>query len=528
MKRNNILKTAALALLVLALFASCDGSWQVANSSTGSIMESASVTANYYTVTIYIDGSTSFQVKAVSIPEEAELDAYTRYLTSSGYMLTGWYCEETGTLIDSWGATLTEDLTVHAVWALTSANLTTAFANGGYYMLPADLSATSLTVSNDLVLDLNSNTLTASDGVTVNSSGSLTIANGTLVTRLTVESGAKLELANIELSSDASSNSDLITLAGSGSLTISGSTLITEAGGDAIYMSASSGSETIEIDISDTTMYLDPTGGSENYGASTGIRIMGTDTYRISDLTINLEGVDFYDKGDGSKSTMPLDIRYVDQLDVTLSGCDIIIAKNHYMAFKYCGNANSASTINIVDTDITGYSALYIHYDCVNVHVTITGGTITCLNQNSGSGNDVSVVSIQDSKECSITIEGTDITMGRYSADGEATTGLFCHQFNSDPSTSWVSNAGNAFVFKHCDITLVNPRNDSSDSSKILYQYGAIDTYDGDFGATIDIDSYTENSLKNAIGGYTWELTIDTYNWPPLSYYYCLEASSST
>lgn len=46
MKRNNKVKALALTLLVLALFTSCDGTWQLADSSTGTIVNNISVLNN--------------------------------------------------------------------------------------------------------------------------------------------------------------------------------------------------------------------------------------------------------------------------------------------------------------------------------------------------------------------------------------------------------------------------------------------------------------------------------------------------
>lgn len=563
MKKNNITKAIALILLVLAVFTSCDGiEFEFASSSSPSVLNSEEVTGNYYKVIVYYkDDNTSYvSVPALSIPDLSALAAeYGVTPTSDNYTFAGWYAEGSGTQFTGWDEKLTENITLHAGWYVTSGNIATAFGAGGYYALQEDISYTNssaISVSDSLVVDLNGKTL----AVTQNGAYSFLNLAGSTTSQptLVVENGTLS--ATRDNANTSANHADLISILNSGSVTIKNATLTTEVNGDAVYAYSTDESSggAIYIEVADTTINLNPASGGLSYGASTGIRINTRDTSNSNashkytpEATVNLDNVDILDKGEGKASAMPLDFCYVEKLNVTLSECNLIMVKNHYIRVNNCGVDDANSTIDITDTNITGYEALFIRANCVNIATTITGGTITCVNQNYGTSSDTAAFAIHDGENCTIAVEGATIIMGTSgdltipSANDSVTSGsfpcatmLFCMQYNS-----WVTEygGGNEFVFNNCDIQWTNPRKDAeiSEGKYIeddLYSYGAIDKLTAPAGAaenTITLDSVTQKSLASSISGYsvlssdhidysvTNDITVDFY-------FYYLEASSTT
>ena len=420
------MKLAAVLMMSLALLASCDIKLD------GSVLDQ--IEEGLPTIT-YIDRGqvletvqSSTLVAADVIPERV------------GYSFLGWAMSDGGDPVESFGETISEDVTLYAVWGLDETSdfifVDSSAGNDdsgtGSSEAPYKTIGKAIAQSGDDVSILASGSF--SEDINIPGGASVTIAgmstvspvafnednraianteegNDTIVGNITMGAGATLKLADIAIKPDsgnAISSSEGVTIS------LDHVLIVNASGGRSINIVPTDAKLTQNVDVSLTSSALVITGTSTN---DRGINIDGDDTQRTSaTVSVDLSLVDSSIIQSGERgSVYPINIFRVDQADLAIDNSIISIVSNYY-AFRFfdVGSEAEKSTVTITDSTLEAWAAVYLQACSENVDVTVTGSILDGSNYNSGDTNGFAVVAVDSTREVNVNVVDSLVRFGMY------------------------------------------------------------------------------------------------------------------
>ena len=526
------MKLAAVLMMSLALLASCDIKLD------GSVLDQ--IEEGLPTIT-YIDRGqvletvqSSTLVAADVIPERV------------GYSFLGWAMSDGGDPVESFGETISEDVTLYAVWGLDETSdfifVDSSAGNDdsgtGSSEAPYKTIGKAIAQSGDDVSILASGSF--SENINIPAGASVTIAGmstvgpvafnednraianteegyDTIVGNITMGAGATLKLADIAIKPDsgnAISSSEGVTIS------LDHVLIVNASGGRSINIVPTDAKLTQNVDVSLTSSALVITGTSTN---DRGINIDGDDTQRTSaTVSVDLSLIDSSIIQSGERGLVyPINIFRVDQADLAIDNSIISIVSNYY-AFRFfdVGSEAEKSTVTITDSTLEAWAAVYLQACSENVDVTVTGSILDGSNYNSGDTNGFAVVAVDSTREVNVNVVDSVVRFGMY---GEADQQAAAIYYYDHP---FIADGGNSINFRNCHFVFTgdNPHRTGLLSFAENYHgftkdggelqlfdpvpQANIITFDDATMADITAQGYIYETSETEIDG------LDMYNWP--------------
>lgn len=532
------MKLAAVLMMSLALLASCDIKLD------GSVLDQ--IEEGLPTIT-YIDRGqvletvqSSTLVAADVIPERV------------GYSFLGWAMSDGGDPVESFGETISEDVTLYAVWGLDETSdfifVDSSAGNDdsgtGSSEAPYKTIGKAIAQSGDDVSILASGSF--SENINIPAGASVTIAGmstvgpvafnednraianteegyDTIVGNITMGAGATLKLADIAIKPDsgnAISSSEGVTIS------LDHVLIVNASGGRSINILPPDTQLKQNVDISLASSALVITGTSTN---DRGINIDGDDTQRTSaTVSVDLSLVDSSIIQSGERGLVyPINIFRVDQADLAIDNSIISIVTNYY-AFRFfdVGSEAEKSTVTITDSTLEAWAAVYLQACSENVDVTVTGSILDGSNYNSGDTNGFAVVAVDSTREVNVNVVDSVVRFGMY---GEADQQAAAIYYYDHP---FIADGGNSINFRNCHFVFTgdNPHRTGLLSFAENYHgftkdggelqlfdpvpQANIITFDDATMADITAQGYIYETSETEIDG------LDMYNWPSRDSFY--------
>ena len=357
--------------------------------------------------------------------------------------------------------------------------------------------------SGDIAIIIDEGVYTEPDGIQVKN-GQLILLKGVgkesteVKANITMSADSSLKLENMKLTADSGNlingnsggvdieldNAELIPAGTARGINIEISDEESRSSGIAITMNNSS------IDLSSSN------GGA---GSARGINVNGDPTSgpgSLASLSLDMENSTISNDTDGS--IYGISIFRTLELDLNIRESSIDIQKNHYPIYIYgCGSEDTISNVNISNTHLTGYSAYYVNGDSRNINARLENCTFTCINQNTGTSSDFSILVVHNSTDCHTYADGCNFVFGP-KASGNCEMHIAGTQY-SDESFDKASTGGCTFNLSDCtfDYTL-----GSAEEGFIIAQFEVpqSDAFRFTDGGLV-LDSSTRNAISSLLPG---------------------------
>lgn len=450
------MKLAAVLMMSLALLASCDIKLD------GSVLDQ--IEERLPTIT-YIDRGQIWQTVQSSTLVSAETSPQR-----IGFDFLGWALSDGGDPVESFGDTISEDVTLYAIWAVdvSSDYVFVDSATGsdetgtGSSDAPYKTIVKAIAQSGDDVSILASGSFSEDINIPVGASVTIAgmstvspvafnvdnraIANteegyDTIVGNITMGAGATLKLADIAIKPDsgyAISSNEGVTIS------LDHVLIVNASGGRSINILPPDTQLKQNVDVSLASSALVITGTSTN---DRGINIDGDDTQRTSaTVSVDLSLVDSSIIQSGERGLVyPINIFRVDQADLAIDNSIISIVSNYYaLRFFDVGSEAEKSTVTITDSTLKAWAAVYLQACSENVDVTVSGSILDGSNYNSGETNDFAVVAVDSTKDVNVDVVDSMVRFGIY---GEADQQAAAIYFYDHP---FIDDGGNSINFRNC------------------------------------------------------------------------------
>ena len=527
------MKLAAVLMMSLALLASCDIKLD------GSVLDQ--IEEGLPTIT-YIDRGQIWQTVQSSTLVSAETSPQR-----IGFSFLGWALSYGGDPVTSFGESITENVTLYAIWAVDvssdyvfvdsaagSDETGTGSSDAPYKTIGKAIAQrsgddVSILASGSFSEDIN---IPAGASVTIAGMSTVSpvafnednraIANteegyDTIVGNITMDAGATLKLADIAIkpgSGYAISSNEGVTIS------LDHVLIVNASGGRSINILPPDTQLKQNVDISLASSALVITGTSTN---DRGINIDGDDTQRTSaTVSVDLSLVDssIIQSGEGGL-VYPINIFRVDQADLAIDNSIISIVSNYY-AFRFfdVGSEAEKSTVTITDSTLEAWAAVYLQACSENVDVTVTGSILDGSNYNSGDTNGFAVVAVDSTREVNVNVVDSVVRFGMY---GEADQQAAAIYYYDHP---FIADGGNSINFRNCHFVFTgdNPHRTGLLSFAEIYHGFTKDggelqlfdpvpqanviTFDDATMADITAQGYIYETSETEIDG------LDMYNWP--------------
>lgn len=309
--------------------------------------------------------------------------------------------------------------------------------------------------------------------------------------------GSSLTINNIRMTS--STDKDLIfSESGDIEINVYDSVLTAYPNSNAIGINISENpSSTVRINIEGSLFELTAGVGNSTSNVSRGLFVRGDSTqmHKLEDQ-LDMAEISIIDtemkqiSNDGDYLIIPIDIQWVDDMDISLDDVDISINKNYYaLRFYGVGTENTEPQLRIKDSTLKAWSALYIQGDSKNIHAEVDRSTLTGINLNSGTTNDFGTIAINSSCHNIINLNRCTIA---YSAQGNANQSA-ASIYHWDHTGM---EGGNEVNFNGCDFDFSN----GSTTPVITFGIEIIMTRSGreiNGYSYINLDSATLSALEN-------------------------------
>lgn len=529
---KKVIRLAVAMMMVLVMLTSCDIKLD------GSVLDQ--IEEGLPTIT-YIDRGQVLQtvqsstlVAADVIPERV------------GYSFLGWAMSDGGNPVTSFGESITENVTLYAIWAVdvSSDYVFVDSAAGsdetgtGSSDAPYKTIGKAIAQSGDDVSILASGSfyedIEISAGTSVTIAGTSTvspvafnddnrsIANteegcDTIVGNITMGAGATLKLADIAIkpvSGNAISSSEGVTIS------LDHALIVNASGGRSINILPPDTQLKQNVDISLTSSALVITGTSTN---DRGINIDGDVTQQTSStVSVDLSLVDSSIIQSGERgSVYPISIFRVDQVDLSIDNSIISIVSNYY-AFRFfnVGSEAEKSTVTITDSTLEAWAAVYLQACSENVDVTVTGSILDGSNYNSGETNGFAVVAVDSTKDVNVDVVDSVVRFGMY---GEADQQAAAIYYYDHP---FIADGGNSINFRNCHFVFTGDNPHRTGLLSFAENYHGFTKYGGELqlfdpvpqANVITFDDATMADITAQ--GYIYETSeteidgLDMYNWP--------------
>ncbi len=529
---KKVIRLAVAMMMVLVMLTSCDIKLD------GSVLDQ--IEEGLPTIT-YIDRGQIWQTVQSSTLVSAETSPQR-----IGFSFLGWALSDGGDPVESFGDTISEDVTLYAIWAVdvSSDYVFVDSATGsdetgtGSSDAPYKTIGKAIAQSGDDVSILASGSF--SEDINIQAGASVTIAGtstispvsfnednraianteegyDTIVGNITMGAGATLKLADIAIKPDsgyAISSSEGVTIS------LDHVLIVNASGGRSINILPPDTQLKQNVDISLASSALVITGTSMN---DRGINIDGDDTQRTSaTVSVDLSLIDSSIIQSGERgSVYPISIFRVDQVDLSIDKSIISIVSNYY-AFRFfdVGSEAEKSTVTITDSTLEAWAAVYLQACSENVDVTVTGSILDGSNYNSGDTNGFAVVAVDSTREVNVNVVDSVVRFGMY---GEADQQAAAIYYYDHP---FIADGGNSINFRNCHFVFTgdNPHRTGLLSFAENYHgftkdggelqlfdpvpQANIITFDDATMADITAQGYIYETSETEIDG------LDMYNWP--------------
>lgn len=526
------MKLAAVLMMSLALLASCDIKLD------GSVLDQ--IEEGLPTIT-YIDRGQIWQTVQSSTLVSAETSPQR-----IGFSFLGWALSDGGDPVTSFGESITENVTLYAIWAVdvSSDYVFVDSAAGsdetgtGSSDAPYKTIGKAIAQSGDDVSILASGSFT--EAINIPAGASVTIAGtstispvsfnednraianteegyDTIVGNITMGAGATLKLADIAITPDsgyAISSSEGVTIS------LDHVLIVNASGGRSINIVPADAQLTQNVDISLASSALVITGTSTN---DRGINIDGDVTQQTSSsVSVDLSLVDSSIIQSGERGLVyPIIIFRVDQADLSIDNSIISIVSNYY-AFRFfnVGSEAEKSTVTITDSTLEAWAAVYLQACSENVDVTVTGSILDGSNYNSGDTNGFAVVAVDSTKDVNVDVIDSTVRFGMYGEADQQAAAIYYYDF------PFIDDGGNSINFRNCHFVFTgdNPHRTGLLSFAENYHGYTKDggdlqlfdpvpranviTFDDATMADITAQGYIYETSETEIDG------LDMYNWP--------------
>lgn len=529
---KKVIRLAVAMMMVLVMLTSCDIKLD------GSVLDQ--IEEGLPTIT-YIDRGQIWQTVQSSTLVSAETSPQR-----IGFSFLGWTLSDGGDPVTSFGESITENVTLYAIWAVdvSSDYVFVDSATGsdetgtGSSDAPYKTIGKAIAQSGDDVSILASGSF--SEDINIPAGASVTIAGtstispvsfnednraianteegcDTIVGNITMGAGATLKLADIAIKPDSGN-----AISSSEGVTISLDHVLIEnaSGGRSINILPPDTQLKQNVDVSLTSSALVITGTSMS---DRGINIDGDVTQQTSSsVSVDLSLVDSSIIQSGERgSVYPISIFRVDQVDLSIDNSTISIVSNYY-AFRFfdVGSEAEKSTVTITDSTLEAWAAVYLQACSENVDVTVTGSILDGSNYNSGDTNGFAVVAVDSTREVNVNVVDSVVRFGMY---GEADQQAAAIYYYDHP---FIADGGNSINFRNCHFVFTgdNPHRTGLLSFAENYHgftkdggelqlfdpvpQANIITFDDATMADITAQGYIYETSETEIDG------LDMYNWP--------------
>ena len=351
------------------------------------------------------------------------------------------------------------------------------------------------------------------------SSKARTLTNSSqLIGTIKLSEDSSLIMRNVSMTSDTTNGYLITANSGGVSVKLEETVLTTPEGGRGINFAVDSNPDDfIEVSLHDSVIYMV---GQNARGINIdGDSIQRRDSeYRLDFASLVLDNSKLIEQKSTTTTTgavYAVNIFRADKADVDIiNGSEIQIDSRYYYAFRFfnVGTANEVSTIDVSDSSLQGWSALYIQSDSKNVKATIENSTLVGHNYSDGYSDGFSTIGVDSSSDCSIVIRNSDITAAQDGASGQTIASIYYYDNTG-------LTGGNTIEFANCNITFQPLNHDEpmamSYYDNIITQEGVLISnrkpneiiYDSATLASLD-DSYHYETGRYAINP---EYTYDDY-----------------
>lgn len=448
-----------------------------------------------------------------------------------GLVFSGWSYDEGGSAITSWNGLLNSDVTLYALWTYDeNSDYLVVSSSGDDSTGDGSLASPYATIAKALEESSGENKIfiigTIEENVTLNEGDSLllsginsSIANATISGRIVMAKDSSLSLENMTLTNDSSDSNTtggmglVFSQTGGFELSINNSSIIPQGAAYGIEISLSSGADAspVAIEVNDSVIDLSNSdvgasyarGGS--YGRAGGIVVnnkystTGVEYEYLDSLSLTLHDSEIRGNVDPSISTINVLLNKIDQIDLDIANSEITAVKNHYPIFiNDCGNEETRSSVNISDSFLKGWCAIYVRNGSANVDVDIRNARIECISDNSGDSNNFSVFPIHSSLNSTLTLSDSSVTYGK--SEVASPMAIFVYQFNN------TYGGGVKYIMRNTDFTYKGTYSLEDD------YIAAIDHLpESDRDTTFDIDDATMNSILSIVDGSRLEEVHENY-----------------
>ena len=440
-----------------------------------------------------------------------------------GLVFSGWSYDEGGSAITSWNGLLNSDVTLYALWTYDeNSDYLVVSSSGDDSTGDGSLASPYATIAKALEESSGENKIfiigTIEENVTLNEGDSLllsginsSIANATISGRIVMAKDSSLSLENMTLTNDSSDSNTtggmglVFSQTGGFELSVNNSSIIPQGAAYGIEISLSSGADAspVAIEVNDSVIDLSNSdvgasyarGGS--YGRTGGIVV--NNKYSTTGLSLTLHDSEIRGNVDPSISTINVLLNKIDQIDLDIANSEITAVKNHYPIFiNDCGNEETRSSVNISDSFLKGWCAIYVRNGSANVDVDIRNARIECISDNSGDSNNFSVFPIHSSLNSTLTLSDSSVTYGK--SEVASPMAIFVYQFNN------TYGGGVKYIMRNTDFTYKGTYSLEDD------YIAAIDHLpESDRDTTFDIDDATMNSILSIVDGSRLEEVHENY-----------------
>lgn len=530
---KKVIRLAVAMMMVLVMLSSCDIKLD------GSVLDQ--IEEGLPTIT-YIDRGQVLQtvqsstlVAADVIPERV------------GYSFLGWAMSDGGDPVESFGDTISEDVTLYAVWGLDETSnyifvdasvgddkSGTGSSDSPYKTISHAISRSSGDVS-ILASGSFSETINIPEGVSVTIAGMSTvspvsfnednraIANteegyDTIVGNITMGAGATLKLADIAIKPDsgyAISSNEGVTISLDHALILNA-----PSSGRAINISSYEAVLTHDVDIDILSSAIEITGSETELGILVNGDRIGGEYGQIS-VEILLEDSSIIQSSDAGR-VYPIDLSHIKHAETIVRNSIISVTGNYYAIRYYAvGDPEVASSIAVSDSTLDAWCTIYLQRCTQNTDVSVHNSILDGANINNGDYDGFSTIVVQSAADVHVNVYDSKINIGAY---GNAEQRLASIDFYDAP---FVDVGGNSINFYNCQIDMQGKNLKGTGILCAAENYTGYATVEG--GDVIDFDTvpdanvitFDEKTLSNlTLAGYYVEKDaepIDGYTmltWP--------------